>query len=182
MTSLQSLFQYREGELLEKVKALEYRELQAIAKELKIPANGSKEHLKEEIIAKVRDQSGVKGFFSGLKSLVSGKPELHELQQATVAVLKEYLQKENLSTSGNKQELYERIRDFYQYTAKDEAKVAARHDKHVDQAEKAMANLKITTPDVNNGKGSGKSGNWIKQDFVDECKRQGLPNTGSVAE
>ena len=50
------------------------------------------------------------------------------------------------------------------------------------EATEAISNLKIKAIDINDGKGSGKGGSWVKKDFEAACKSAGLPHTGSVGE
>ena len=68
------------------------KQLQAWAKELKIPANGTTEHLKAEIGAKIRDKSGIQSWGGGLLNTMfhDGRPAIEDLENATVAGLKDF--------------------------------------------------------------------------------------------
>ena len=113
-----------------------HKQLQTWAKELGIPANGTSEKLKAEIGAKVRDKSGRKSmdpvgaigaFFGG----GAARPKIEDIENATVAHLKELCKAAGVSATGKKADLLARLMENHGYDAKDQAKATARHDKHV---------------------------------------------------
>ena len=74
-----------------------------------------------------------------------------------------------------------RLLEKYAHDASAIDSASQRHDKHVDQATAAMAKVKISGLDPEDGKGSGKGGTWIKKDYEAACKKAGLDAKGSVA-
>ena len=87
------------AELLEKAN---HKQLQALAKEIGRPANGTNDEIRSKIIAYVMDSSGVKRAGHAISNffLHGNRPGIEELQGMTVAKLKEQCKVAGVSATG----------------------------------------------------------------------------------